>query len=246
LALCVVVLGAALVSASTSSENEGWIEPAYADAVTDTTSLLEDGTAVGSGAKGRIRGIPHTVGGRRGMVTYISPARKVQTSGFVFTPPPVMTVESHEEVEPLPRVWWGPRHHHHHPHMHHAHHMHRGHAHVHDHVDHAHAHAYVNGHHTHFPLAENAQHQFVHSRPSQWGVPASLFAEPAHMPHYGHVSATSQGTIVVPHTPEGGLTLEEPGFTGYNPGSVYAVDSHPIGFYSNGIPYRPRVMASYG
>jgi len=59
-----------------------WVEPQYADAAEVEPALIEEG------------GVPVTVGGRKGMVTYISPARHVQTSGIVFTPAPHMQIES--------------------------------------------------------------------------------------------------------------------------------------------------------
>jgi len=59
-----------------------WMEPQYTDAAEVEPALIEEG------------GVPVTVGGRKGMVTYISPARHVQSSGIVFTPAPHMQIES--------------------------------------------------------------------------------------------------------------------------------------------------------
>jgi len=96
LAFCVLVgLAAVVVSLETpktEAELDGaheWMEPEYAE-----PSLLE--------TSGKLRGIPVTVHPRKGMVTYISPAKKVQPIGFVFQPPPsVQIVHSHPAPKPV-------------------------------------------------------------------------------------------------------------------------------------------------
>jgi len=97
LTLCVALAATAL-----AANADGWVEPSYTDAeAVEGASFLEDGTRLGAGAKGKVRGISHTVSGRHGMVTYISPARHIQTSGIVLTPPPTVSVESVAVPQPV-------------------------------------------------------------------------------------------------------------------------------------------------
>jgi len=267
--LCVVAaLGVALAA------DDGWMEPTYTDAAVEqttveTASFLEDGTRAGVGAKGRIRGISHTVGGHHGMVTYISPARKLQTSGIVLTPPPVVSV-----VTATPQVFVQPvvyPHAHYHgvrrqhlpyltvddyghngddhfdhalAHDHHHHHHHR-HQRVHPVYAHHHNHHHFGGHaHGHHVLGHTAGHSH-HFGGNPVAVPASLFTEPYHQPHYNHKSPISQGPILVPHGPAGAIALEDPAYTGYNPGPVYQLNSVPTGYYSDGTPYRASINQRY-
>jgi len=102
--LLVLTCCVALAATALAMTADGWVEPTYADAnaeAVEGSSFLEDGTRVGAGAKGKVRGISHTVSGRHGMVTYISPARHIQTSGIVLTPPPSISVQTVAAPQPV-------------------------------------------------------------------------------------------------------------------------------------------------
>lgn len=83
-----VALCAVLLSAAAAVSAVEWVEPAFVE----------------SAATAKLRGVSHTVSPHRGMVTYISPARHVQTQGIVLTPPPAVSVVSAQLPRPVPQV----------------------------------------------------------------------------------------------------------------------------------------------
>lgn len=271
LAVCVLALAAAALVVA--NEHASWVEPAYADA--DAAEEQEAASLLESGAKGRLRGISHTVSGHHGMVTYISPARRIQTSGIVLTPPPTVTTQFVSPPAPLYQPVYQPLYavpaHHHLPHLTaddirvehvHAHHHHR-HNHIHpEALDETDVHeaviAHDGGRHhvhsVHVPrgvagrvhIGSGVHAGDVHVHPyAPVAVPASLYALPYHQPHYGHDSPVSQGAILVPHGPEGGLALEEPEYTGYNPGPAVQYHSIPTAYYSDGTPHPAHITQRY-
>jgi hypothetical protein len=262
-ALACVLLSAVLVSGLVTPKTEAeldaahdWTEPEYNEA---EPAMLE--------TNGKLRGIPITVAPRKGMVTYISPAKKVQPAGFVFAPPPSVQIVHSHAPRPIPVVVQ-PLVSHHIDHHHHTH------THVpehnmilndvpfwspHDHFPNGHDHHdmdHVNGqrfnlhrHHRYVHPASTPAHYHSHAHAHAQqhfrypvGVPASLFNQPIHRPHYGHDSAISQGPITIPATTVG---VESPKFTGYNPGMPMQTHSAPTAYWSDGTPH-PASMMQYG
>jgi len=232
-------------------DSVSWMEPEYAQA----DALVE--------AASKVRGVVHTVAPKKGMVTYISPARHLAMSGIVLNPsphveivqstPPQVVVEAVTPVvEAFAPVILPPHHHHHafhlhgHHHGHHEHHLapevhEELHHHGHDHHDLDWIHDPRVRLHRHHRFVHPATHH-VHVNPPM-GIPSSLLNQPPHQPHYLHKShSLSFGT---PMVPVGTLGVEEPAFTGYNPGPPIQTNSVPTGFYSDGTPY-PTSMRRYG
>jgi len=232
-----------------------WMEPQYVGEDVSEPALIEEG------------GVPVSVSGRKGMVTYISPARHVQTSGIVYTPPPRLQVNTVVAPRPAPEpiviaqplyvqpVYRPHSHAHVHGHHHHSHHHHHhsvesalrapfvsaagshfGHRHSRRHRHHLHARGDLALH-----LANGGGRVggagIVHTY-SPSAVPVSLLNQAPHPVHYGHKSdSVSHGIITVPHGPRGKIAMEEPDFTGYNPGPSYQYNSIPTGHYSDGTAY---------
>jgi len=229
-----------------------WAEPEYSS----EPSLLE--------TSGKLRGIPVTVHPRKGMVTYISPAKRVQPMGFMFQAPPSVQVVHSHPPPPTPIVVTPIVRHH------------TDHHHVlpvvtpailedvpywseHDHFPHGHDHHdmdWVNGrvlnmhrhHHrihprTSGPIHVRHMHGHEHRHVRRpFGVPAALFNQPVHRPHYGHEKAISQGTVTVPAGP---VAVEGAGYSGYNRGPAIQRHSAPTAYWSDGTPHAAS-MTQYG
>jgi len=239
----------AMVPPKTEAELDAaheWAEPEY----TSEPAFLE--------TSGKLRGVPITVHPRKGMVTYISPAKKLQRTGLVYQPPPsVQIIQSHPPpptpvfVQPLVS-------HHVDHHINHA---------VpvpvalndvpywsqYDHWPHGHDHHdmdWVNGrhlnlhrHHRHIhPATPGPVHVVPRYGIRPVGVPSSLFAQPVHRPHYGHSASLSQGSITVPAGP---VAVESPQYTGYNAGFPIQTHSAPTAYWSDGTPHGASMM-QYG
>jgi len=248
--VCLLVVGVSAVAALEAPKTEAeldaaheWSEPEY----TEEPALVE--TAA------KLRGIPITVHPKRGMVTYISPAKKVQASGFLFQPPPSVQIVHSHPPPPVP-VLVQPlvAHHHHHHHgvpvpvpvalndvPYWSEYDHFPHGHDHHDLD------WVNGrrlnlHRHHHRIHPNTPGP-IHLRGVRpVGVPSALFAQPPHRPHYGHKSAISQGAITVPAGP---VAVESPNYTGYNRGFPIQTHSAPTAYWSDGTPHAGSMM-QYG
>jgi len=250
LILALAVVGALAVE-------DDWVEPTYAEIDASTASFLEDGTSA------KVRGVTHTVHARKGMVTYISPARHLATSGIVLTPPPTVSVTNIEHpapviverpvyiAEPVPvpvaaavdYVVHDDTHpiHHHHASYHPI--VRRGHIDRHVHVLGPRGRVRATAIDQLTPVNSVAEGGFpiriggdgIHTYSPEY-VPASILNEPYHARH-----SLSKGPILVPHGPAGAIAVEGADYAGYNPGPRYKYNSVPMAYYSDGRPHLAKI-----
>jgi len=268
------VFVALMVIGAMAMEHSNWVEPTYAED-TASTAFLEDGTSTATRSKGMVRGVSHTVGPRKGMVTYISPARHIQTGGIVLNPAPIISMSTVERPQPqvivqqipvevqvpvavptavqyVEHVETHPIHHHHsrvHPIFRRSH------------VD-RHVHMLTpTGVATRVdaitPMGTISPIPFGTVSKGARGVPLRVSGAGIHTyspevvpaslrgEPYHARNSYSKGPILVPHGPAGAIAVEGADYAGYNPGPRYKYNSIPSGFYSDGTPYAASIDQRY-
>jgi len=258
LALALVAVVAAV---GVLAVEDDWVDPAYADSDASGESFLEDGTSA------KLRGVSHTVSPRKGMVTYISPARHLATSGIVLPPPPTVSVTHVEHAHAFPIAAVAPfveepyyfppvpvpvavpaavnymvhedTHpvHHHHASLHPV--VRRGH------ID---RHVHVLG--PRGVVATAIDQMTPTASVAEGGFPIRVGGNgfvhtysPEYVPAslatepYHARHSLSKGPILVPHGPSGAIAMEGAAFAGYNPGPRYKYHSVPTAYYSDGRPH---------